>query len=386
MNSCGRPAGRVLAALIASLIVVPFSCAPELGEFAVVVEPRAPLEGEALQATALRDDEAPELAWTWLRDGEGVPDLADASVPEGTTLAGERWAVLVEQIAAGQVERAATAEVRVRAPAPVVDGVDADGDTFEAPEDCDDSDAEVFPGADEVCNGLDDDCDDVLPGEEADGDGDGWAACDPVDPSAFDGGDCEDLDPEINPGADEVCELGTDEDQLDDNCVTGDENDALLLVLLDSDGDGVGSSSVEDSERLVCGDVPEGFAFCGLGPLAECEEDCDDEDETVSPRASEVCDGLDNDCDGCGGEADGALAEDCTTDEAEDEIPGDIDLDGDGVPLCAGDVDDDEPGVGVGTVEVCDGLDNDGDGVLPDEEADDDGDGVLVCAGDCDDG
>ncbi|MBT4856844.1 hypothetical protein HON52_01500 [Candidatus Uhrbacteria bacterium] len=86
--------------------------------------------------------------------------------------------------------------------------VDADGDGFTADEDCDDSDASTYPGAPELCDGLDNDCDDVVD-EDAindstwyrDSDGDGYgdpsistSACDV--PSGFvgNGDDCDDTD------------------------------------------------------------------------------------------------------------------------------------------------------------------------------------------------
>ncbi len=81
------------------------------------------------------------------------------------------------------------------------DGVpeqDADGDghfgTGDCADDCDDGDAAVFPGAEEACNWRDDDCD-ALIDEGLDLDGDGWTPCD---------GDCDDADTAIHPGAAEL--------------------------------------------------------------------------------------------------------------------------------------------------------------------------------------
>ncbi len=88
-------------------------------------------------------------------------------------------------------------------PAMNLDDVDSDGvDTCSG--DCQDDAADVHPGATEVCNQVDDDCDGVVPGEEADEDGDGWMPCT---------GDCDDGDPLVHPDAEEVCG-----DDVDNDC------------------------------------------------------------------------------------------------------------------------------------------------------------------------
>ncbi|GIV30933.1 MAG: hypothetical protein KatS3mg029_0284 [Saprospiraceae bacterium] len=71
------------------------------------------------------------------------------------------------------------------------------------PGDCDDNNAAVNPGAAEACNGLDDNCDGIIPADEQDNDGDGYRVCD---------GDCNDNDASIHPGATEVC------NGIDDDC------------------------------------------------------------------------------------------------------------------------------------------------------------------------
>jgi len=99
----------------------------------------------------------------------------------------------------------------------------------------------------------------------------------------------------------------------------------------------------------------------------ECDGDCDPNDPNTNPGAGEICDGIDNNCNGGTG-------------------ANEYDLDGDGWMPCEGDCDDNEAAANPGEVEACDGLDNDCDGITPADEVDADGDGYHVCDGDCDDG
>ena len=79
-----------------------------------------------------------------------------------------------------------------------VDGEDdVDGDGWEAPDDCDDTRDEVYPGAVEVAyDGVDQDCDGS---DLVDVDGDGWVG------RAVGGDDCDDAAADVNPAGDEVC-------------------------------------------------------------------------------------------------------------------------------------------------------------------------------------
>jgi hypothetical protein len=99
---------------------------------------------------------------------------------------------------------------------------DADGDGYAVEGgscgaiDCDDIDPAVNPGATEVCgNGIDDDCNGLTDDQDpacivcTDADGDGYA----VEGGACGPADCDDADPQVNPGAVEVCDNG-----IDDNC------------------------------------------------------------------------------------------------------------------------------------------------------------------------
>ena len=96
--------------------------------------------------------------------------------------------------------------------------------------------------------------------------------------------DCNDQDPAIHPGADEICD-GIDNDC--DGTVDGDDVEDPLTFYRDLDGDGYGD---ESSPSTAC-TVPDGYV-----PEAG---DCNDDDADVHPGREEACgDGVDNDCDG----------------------------------------------------------------------------------------
>ncbi len=106
------------------------------------------------------------------------------------------------------------------------DDADGDGET-ECDGDCDDTDPDRFPGQEELCDGVDADCDGAL-SDEADDDGDGFRACD----------ECDDGDPASNPDAEEVCD-GADNDCDGDV----DEKDVCLLDSYYRGGGGCGCAS-----------------------------------------------------------------------------------------------------------------------------------------------
>ncbi len=265
--------------------------------------------------------------------------------------------------------------------------VDLDGDGYGADEDCDDSDASVNPGASEICNGVDDDCDGLVDDEDvdvdrsagtaswADSDGDGYGdadsetvLCDPAPDRVFDATDCDDTDSAVNPGATEIC------NELDDDCdgLVDDDDDSVDLTTgtsswIDLDGDGYGDPG---TEQVACM-VPSGSVLDAT--------DCDDADSEVNPGATEVCNELDDDCD--------ELVDD--DDDSVDLSTGTSswsDLDGDGygdpetqaescvVPsgsvLDATDCDDADVDVHPDAVEICNELDDDCDGLVDDDDAD----------------
>ena len=145
---------------------------------------------------------------------------------------------------------------------------DNDGDGYTPCDlDCDDEEPYTFPGAEELCDGEDNDCDGSIPTDEVDEDGDNWSICE---------GDCDDTESGCFPGATEIC------DGLDNNC----------------DG------PVDDVDQDEDGHIaPE----CG-------GDDCDDTEPQVNPTSPEDCgDNVDNDCDG-------------HIDEQDDECAGDDDI------------------------------------------------------------
>ena len=230
--------------------------------------------------------------------------------------------------------------------------------------DCDDADAAVFPGATEVCNGIDDDCDgapddglvtaDWYP--DADGDGYGRASatattsCAVVADHVLDSTDCDDTDAGIHPGAVEACDW---QDNDCDGTVDPEGSANCVQYLADADRDGFG---VDLDSMCLC--LPTGVYDVGVGG------DCDDDDALIHPGALEVCNGHDDDCNP-------------QTNEYGD-------ADADGFSICFGDCDDADPGVNPAAEEVCNSLDDDCSATT-DEVGDVDGDGYSICEGDCDD-
>ncbi|MEC8425274.1 MAG: putative metal-binding motif-containing protein, partial [Myxococcota bacterium] len=242
---------------------------------------------------------------------------------------------------------------------------DADSDGYPTGEDCDDADASTHPGATEVCDGVDNDCDaeideDVLDAFYMDADEDGYGdpgavveACDPPPGYALTGTDCDDRDPDAYPSAPERC------NEADDDCDGEIDEDVLDVWFADGDGDGFGDAATSYDS---C-DPPPGY-------VAD-DTDCNDSAADAFPGGTEICDELDNDCDG-------AIDEDVTTTFYRDS-------DGDGwgasdvsVEACApavgysrlsGDCDDGEAAVHPASTELCDTIDNDCDGTVDENDA-----------------
>ncbi|MCB9226854.1 MAG: T9SS type A sorting domain-containing protein [Chitinophagales bacterium] len=164
--------------------------------------------------------------------------------------------------------------------------------------DCNDNNASINPGATEICNNIDDNCDgNVDEGLtqytyylDADFDGFGDAAnfitsCNATTPAGYANNDldCNDTNIDINPNATEIC------DGIDNNCDGNvDEGLTMYTYYLDADNDGYGS---ETDSIVVCNNTaPAGYRANHL--------DCNDSNGNINPNATEVCDGIDNNCDG----------------------------------------------------------------------------------------
>ncbi len=230
--------------------------------------------------------------------------------------------------------------------------------------DCDDSNEAIFPSASEECNDIDDDCDGEIDenlsfGLYLDLDGDGHG--DPNQPSTdcqntegyvFYDDDCDDTNPDIHPFHEELC------DEIDNNCNGLIDETGNLFFYADVDEDGFGDPNTELQTCVV----PEGYVTNN--------QDCDDIDPSVHPNASELCNGIDDDCDG-------------TADNNAVDAPlWYFDIDGDGfgsafitVNECTqpvgylpdnSDCDDTRASVNPNAQEVCNNLDDDCSGAIDD--------------------
>ena len=227
--------------------------------------------------------------------------------------------------------------------------VDRDGDGFTEDQDCDDGDATVYPGASELCDNIDNDCNgqvDDSAGDAStwfqDADGDGFGsdalsvdACDQPSGMVDNKEDCNDLDADVHPDADELC------DGRDNNCDGATDDDSAADAptwTLDGDGDGFGG----DGDTIDACQAPAGYVLH--------DGDCDDADPRYNPSAleSDCADSNDYNCDGSVGYAD---------------------ADGDGYAACE-ECDDLDANVNEDAVEVCDGIDNDCDGDIDQDASD----------------
>lgn len=207
---------------------------------------------------------------------------------------------------------------------------DKDGDGHDAREfggdDCDDDDPNRYEGNEEICDieYHDEDCNPNTFGEDADGDGFVNENCCNYDEeqNLICGDDCDDTNRNIHPHAEEIC------DGIDNDC-----NEKFDHPLEDRDHDGRVS--------MLCGGT-----------------DCDDEDPNTFADAPELCDGWDNDCSSGGGPAPEEV------DADEDGFVVDSSCIGEDTELKPDDCDDGQRTVNPNATEICNDVDDDCDGFV----------------------
>ncbi len=252
---------------------------------------------------------------------------------------------------------------------------DADADGYAACADCDDTNASANPDGVESCNGFDDDCNGLTDDEDpllqgastfyADADSDGFGgsqfsteACEAPEGYVDNDSDCDDLNADTYPSAAEIC------DEEDNDCDTDIDEGVGLTWYADVDGDGYGDSTT----AVTACDAPQGYSANG--------NDCDDTSPSARPGGVEVCNGVDDDCDGT---IDGASALNATTFYADNDSDGYGDA-ASAVTDCEApsnhvsndsDCDDTSAATSPAADETCDGSDNNCDGAIDEASATD---------------
>ncbi len=296
--------------------------------------------------------------------------------------------------------------------------------------DCDDTDGTIYPGAAELCDGQINDCNTgSLPQDEIDNDGDQYVEC-TIDAGGWDGvgsviggDDCDDADANNYPGNTEVC------DEQDNDCDGDIDEGVQNTYYRDVDGDNFGNLSLpinactppsgyvgnstdcDDSDNTVYPNAPElcdgQINNCNTGSLplnevdndgdnfVECTidaggwdgvgsviggDDCDDADSNNYPGNTEVCDGQDNDCD--------TLVDEGLENTYYRDLDGDTYGDnGTTTQACTApsgyvsdntDCNDNNSAVNPGANESCDGIDNDCDTIVDEGCQPCDGDYLVI--------
>jgi Putative metal-binding motif/FG-GAP repeat len=251
-------------------------------------------------------------------------------------------------------------------PAAATTGCNFGGERVVDSTDCDDHNDNIWPGAEETCDDIDQDCDGVVDDSDAidtialyvDGDNDSYGGgasvgqgCAPLAGQVTTHGDCDDGDASVYPGATEWCN-GIDDDC--DRVVDPDSSVDAVTWYQDDDADGYGTGG-----GITCSPPEDSVSIDG---------DCDDAQAWVNPSAIEVCNYVDDDCDGVI-DSDAAEADTLYRDGDEDTF-GDASR---AIRSCFGtpgfirddsDCDDSDDSVSPDGEERCaNGLDDDCDGV-----------------------
>lgn len=218
---------------------------------------------------------------------------------------------------------------------------DRDGDGYVFNEDCNDDNDQIFPDALEFCDGRDNNCDGDIDEDSAvdattwcvDADRDGYGvdsgckrSCEPPDEGYADNtDDCSDVNAYINPEGIEICDIANHDEDCNgvaDDDDPGVDPDTQYTFYPDADGDGYGDMNAEG--QALCDDPT-----TSSERYATNDEDCNDDSRRFNPDEDEdTTDGLDNNCNGCTDEVEGAdeepsngVDDDCDTcvDETEDD-------------------------------------------------------------------
>ena len=227
--------------------------------------------------------------------------------------------------------------------------------------DCGPLDINVHPEAEELCNGGDDDCDEIVDEDFPDLDDDGKADCVDVDDDG-DGVIDETDNCPLLANADQANADNDDQgnvcDDDDDNDGTADNLDCAPFNATIHPGADETCNGIDDDCDQVA-DEELGTTTCGLGECLHSTPNCQDGQpiicDPMEGKTNELCDGKDNNCDGVADDG-FVLGLECTQGlgQCADE----------GVTICSpdgtGTICDAEPGVA--KEEVCDGIDNDCDG------------------------
>ncbi|MEZ5260174.1 MAG: putative metal-binding motif-containing protein, partial [Ilumatobacteraceae bacterium] len=241
--------------------------------------------------------------------------------------------------------------------------------------DCNDTNALVYPGATEVCDGLDNNCngstdENVTITWYTDADDDGYgtgtaqASCSIPATGAASSGDCNDQNPTVYPGAQEIC------DGLDNNCNNSTDENVQITWYTDADDDGYGTGTAQAS----CSVPATGATASG---------DCNDQNPSVHPNAPEACNDVDDDCDGT---ADEGLATATYHRDNDNDGYGSATVtltdcaQPSGYVTSSTDCNDNSASVHPGAAETCNNVDDDCDGTTDEGVRttyydDDDGDG-----------
>jgi hypothetical protein len=245
------------------------------------------------------------LTYQWFNNANAINGATSASYP--ATMSGS-YTVTVTN--ASTCSSTSTAVV-VTTIANVDYFADADGDGFgdvttlistcvqpqgyvTSSSDCNDNNAAIFPGAQEICNDIDDDCNQLIDDGlvfttyYADVDGDSFGdinnpldACMMPDGYVTNNTDCNDSNVNQNEASAEIC------NGEDDDCDGTIDNGIIFLdYYTDADGDGFGAGDVISS----CSDLGAGYVSNNT--------DCDDSNSNTNPNATETCNTIDDNCDG----------------------------------------------------------------------------------------